>query len=232
MRIIAGQWRGRTIAVPKGDNTRPILDRAKTVLFDMLGYRLALPGRLPPLAVLDLFAGSGTLALEALSRGARYALCVERHRATARLLRQNLDTLGAVDAADIIDADATRCEFPPPPDVQAGHHVEQPPVYELVFIDPPFRLLSRPKPDRTICELLHRLALHPVIAPSALIVVRHPFRPADPPDLAPLIELDRRNVGRSTLRFMTTPRDQGDIDETNTPTPTHDELDTDSRMSP
>ncbi len=197
MRIIAGQYRGRIIAAPAGKNTRPILDRAKTVLFDILGHYLAEPGRLPPLAVLDLFAGSGALGLEALSRGASYCLFVEQHRPTAALIRKNLDDLKIIDTARVIEGPAETSLFPSPPE-QSG--VDR---YGLIFIDPPYRLLAGPKPGAEMRTLLDRLPNEPTIGPDALIVVRHAFRPTELPDLAPLCEYRRRDVGTMTLRFMT-----------------------------
>lgn len=202
MRIIAGQWRGRTIQAPPGDNTRPITDRAKTVLFDVLGSRLAEPGRLPPIAVLDLFAGSGSLGLEALSRGARHCVFVERHRATAGIIRGNLDTLRIIGEARVIEGDATRIDLPaPPPEESAA--TDETARYELVFMDPPYRLLAGQLPDRGIHELCARLATTPVIAPGAIIVVRHSDN--DSPDLSPLREHERRTVGSMIFRFMHRP---------------------------
>lgn len=197
MRIIAGKWRHRRIVAPAGQQTRPILDRVKTVLFDVLGHRLAEPGRLPPVAVLDLFAGSGTLGLEAVSRGARYALLVERHRPTAALIRRTFDQLGVVDEVEVVEADAVTAAFRLPPG--------QPPRYELVFVDPPYRLLEGPQPDRGVTRLLTRLAREAAIAPDALIVVRHELRSASVPNLSPLIEIGRRDVGTMTFRFCEPP---------------------------
>jgi len=194
MRIIAGKWRRRQITAPAGPNTRPILDRAKTVLFDMLGHRLGEPGRLPPLAVLDLFAGSGALGIEAISRGARFGLFVERHRPTAALIRRNFDVLGIVDEARVMEGDAGTCAFPPPPG--------EPARYELVFVDPPYRLLAGATPDPAVAMLLNRLAAEPVIADDALVVVRHGVRADGGVELAPLIEVERRDVGKMTLRFL------------------------------
>ncbi len=167
MRIIAGQWRGRHLVGPPGDQTRPILDRAKAVLFDVLGARLAEPGRLPPVAVLDLFCGTGTLGLEALSRGATFCRFVERHRATAAVLRHNLDDLKVISEAEVMETDATGCELAPPP---GGDHPER---FELVFVDPPYRMLPADGPVPAIRRLLDRLATSPAIADRALIVVRH-----------------------------------------------------------
>lgn len=92
MRIIAGRWRGRLLAAPKGDATRPTADRVREALFSMLTSRL---GSFEELAVADLFAGSGALGLEALSRGAGSCLFVEQDGAALDALRANLATLGA-----------------------------------------------------------------------------------------------------------------------------------------
>jgi 16S rRNA (guanine(966)-N(2))-methyltransferase RsmD len=197
MRIIAGKWRGRNLSAPPGRNTRPILDRVKTVLFDILGNRLAEPGRLPPVAVLDLFAGSGTLGLEAVSRGARYALFVEQHRKTAALIRSHLDTLEVVDEAAVVEGDVNTVNWPTPPG--------QPRTYELVFVDPPYRMLMGRQPAGAVKGLMHKLATSPAIDEDALIVVRHEKQYDSGPDLHPLIEQERRDIAKMTLRFMKRP---------------------------
>ena len=92
MRIIAGQWRGRPLIAPKGDTTRPTADRTREALFSMLTSRL---GSFEDLAVADLFAGSGALGLEALSRGAASCLFVEQDKAALDALRANIAKLGA-----------------------------------------------------------------------------------------------------------------------------------------
>src|SRR3954465_4771209 len=97
MRIVAGQWRGRRLATPPGRETRPTSDRGREALFSILG---PLDGE----RVLDLFAGSGALGLEALSRGAASATLVERERAALRALRDNVADLGA--EAEVVAGDA------------------------------------------------------------------------------------------------------------------------------
>lgn len=92
MRVIAGQWRGRPIVAPKGDATRPTADRTREALFSMLISRI---GSFEGLAVADLFAGSGALGVEALSRGAASCLFVEQDRPAIEALRANLAKLGA-----------------------------------------------------------------------------------------------------------------------------------------
>ncbi|MFZ5794795.1 MAG: RsmD family RNA methyltransferase, partial [Pseudomonadota bacterium] len=91
MRIIAGKWRGRPIVAPKGDATRPTADRVREALFSMLASRL---GSFEDLAVADLFAGSGALGLEALSRGAASCIFVEQDKAALDALRTNITKLG------------------------------------------------------------------------------------------------------------------------------------------
>ncbi|KQM85089.1 16S rRNA (guanine(966)-N(2))-methyltransferase RsmD [Sphingomonas sp. Leaf23] len=97
MRVISGQWRGRPIVAPKGDATRPTADRTREALFSMLASRV---GSFDELAVADLFAGSGALGIEALSRGASTCLFVEQDKAALDALRANLAKL-EVGGADV-----------------------------------------------------------------------------------------------------------------------------------
>jgi 16S rRNA (guanine966-N2)-methyltransferase len=98
VRIIAGQWRGRPISAPQGDATRPTSDRTRETLFSMLTSRL---GSFEGLRVADLFAGSGALGLEALSRGAAHCTFVEQDAFAIRALRNNISKLRAQDMCDV-----------------------------------------------------------------------------------------------------------------------------------
>lgn len=98
MRIIAGQWRSRPLVAPKGDTTRPTADRTRETLFSMLASRL---GSFEGLTVADLFAGSGALGLEALSRGAAKAIFVEQDAPALRALRSNIANLRAQQHCDV-----------------------------------------------------------------------------------------------------------------------------------
>ena len=122
MRIIAGAWRGRTLAAPAGEATRPTADRTRETLFSMLASRL---GSFEGLAVGDLFAGSGALGLEALSRGAARCLFAEQDPAALRVLRQNIARFGAQQ----------NCE------VRAGSALALGPArasLDLLLMDPPY----------------------------------------------------------------------------------------------
>ena len=122
MRVIAGTWRGRNLKAPKGDLTRPTGDRTRETLFNMLTSRL---GDFEGLKVADLFAGSGALGLEALSRGAAHCLFVEQDQAALEAIRSNIASFEARDRAS----------------VQAGSVMTLAPAkepYDLILLDPPY----------------------------------------------------------------------------------------------
>ncbi len=120
MRIIAGEWRGRQLVAPKGDATRPTADRVREALFSMLASRL---GSFEDLSVADLFAGSGALGLEALSRGAASCIFVEQDKPALDALRTNIAKLAA--KADV------RAQS-----VMALGHAVAP--LDLILMDPPY----------------------------------------------------------------------------------------------
>src|SRR5581483_3689546 len=108
LRIIGGAWRGRLIAATEGDEIRPTSDRAREALFNRLLHGFTDRGfRLQDARVADVFAGTGALGLEALSRGASHVTFIERDPAAAALIRRNIATLGAEDRAFVLAADAT-----------------------------------------------------------------------------------------------------------------------------
>ena len=122
MRIIAGDWRGRTLAAPRGDTTRPTADRTRETIFNMLASRL---GSFDDLSVADLFAGSGALGLEALSRRAAHCLFVEQDSEAVKVIRRNLDTFDARGRAT----------------VQQGSVMSLAPAkvpHDLILLDPPY----------------------------------------------------------------------------------------------
>ncbi len=151
MRIVAGAWRGRRLVAPSGSATRPTADRVRQALFDMLlhaswGGRAAVEGA----RVLDAFAGTGALGLEALSRGAAHAIFMERDRAALAALRANIAACGAADRATVLPADATR---PPQAEAPCG----------MVFLDPPYG-------EELVPRAVSALRGSGWLAPGALIV--------------------------------------------------------------
>ena len=125
MRIVAGAWRGRALAAPPGTETRPTADRVRQALFDILMHAPWWgPDRMAGASVLDLFAGTGALGLEALSRGAAHALFVENAPAALRVLRANIAACRAEDRCAVLAADARALPKGAPAD--------------LIFLDPPY----------------------------------------------------------------------------------------------
>jgi len=153
MRIIAGEWRGRLLRAPKGDTTRPTADRTRETLFSMLASRL---GSFEALTVADLFAGSGALGLEALSRGAASAIFVEHDAAALRTLRENIAALHAQQRADV-----RACS------VMALGPARQP--VDVLLLDPPYETGA----GAVALEKLNRLGW---IAPDAWISVETSHR--------------------------------------------------------
>ena len=112
MRIVAGSCRGRRLAVPQGGEVRPTSDRTREAVFNVLAHGIGWPG-FEDAVVLDLFAGSGALGLEALSRGARHATFIDGFDAALKVVRKNAADLGLWRQATLLRLDATR--LPPPP---------------------------------------------------------------------------------------------------------------------
>ena len=156
-RIIAGAARGRRLSVPAGRGTRPTADRAREGLFSTIE---SLTGTLHSARVLDLYAGSGAVGLEALSRGAAAALLVESDEAAVRAIRANIDTL-ALPGAEVRTGRAER--------VVAAARVGEP--FDVAFLDPPYELDD----DAVRAVLVHALA-HDWLAPDALVAVERMTR--------------------------------------------------------
>lgn len=157
VRVIAGSAKGRRLETPPGLETRPVTDRVKESLFGHLEPHL------PGAKVLDLFAGSGALAIEALSRGAASATLVERDHRAASLIEANLERSGFAGQASVVIGDA------------ATHLARgEPEPADLVFVDPPYAL-----PTGDVEALLEELAAR-WLAPGATIVVRRDRRSGEP----------------------------------------------------
>ncbi len=143
MRIIAGEFGGRLIEAPPGLGTRPMLDRVREAMFSTLGERFEGAG------VLDLFAGTGSLGLEALSRGALMARMVELDGRVVKLLDANVKALGVKDRAHVLTGDAIS------PAVWKDPSCER---YAVIFFDPPSPMLRDGTSRKRLLEALERLA--------------------------------------------------------------------------
>lgn len=154
MRITGGTWRSRSIRAPRGTSTRPTSDRVREALFSMLVASDLLGGERAP-RVLDLYAGTGALALEALSRGAAEAVLVENARDALAAIRENVRALGAETRATIVPA---RVEAA----LDKALHGQS---FDLIFADPPYALVEAP----AFAGVLARAAR--LLAPSGGLVL-------------------------------------------------------------
>ncbi|MGH3315252.1 MAG: 16S rRNA (guanine(966)-N(2))-methyltransferase RsmD [Nocardioidaceae bacterium] len=157
-RIIAGAAGGRRLSTPPGDSTRPTADRVREAVFSTLESAM---GSLAGVRFLDLFAGSGAVGLEAVSRGAAHATLVEQHRRTAAVARDNVRTLGFTDV-EVVTA-------------RAEVFVQRPPAqpYDVVFLDPPYTL-----GNDAVGDLLGLLVAQHWLRPDAVVVVERSARDA------------------------------------------------------
>jgi 16S rRNA (guanine(966)-N(2))-methyltransferase RsmD len=187
MRIIAGEFRGRAILPPATDATRPITDRAKQSLFDVLAPRL--DGAL----VYDCFCGTGSLGLESLSRGAKFATFFDSHRQALARLTQNITNLKVADRSRIVAGDlfkwfALAATRPEAADATGA---------DIIFLDPPYKFLQ------TQADELLQLSLYIVnnhLRPGGVVVFRHDGR--DKLALPRLDAIDIREYGDMTIELL------------------------------
>ena len=184
-RVIAGEAGGRRLAVPDGRDTRPTSDRAREGLFATI---TSIAGRLDGARVLDLYAGSGAVGLEALSRGAAHVLLIEQGARAVRVIRENIEAIGLPGA--VLVADRVERALARGPDGDR---------YDIVFADPPYALA-----DAAVRRVLDLLAEGGWLAPGALVIVERATRsgPVSWPDgYTP--ERDRR-YGEATFWYAMT----------------------------
>ena len=161
MQIIGGKYRHRKLHSSPGDTTRPITARVKVSLFDRLQLRLQ------DARVADIYSGTGTIGLEALSRGAQSVVFFEQDRVAFDLLKQNVAELKAEDETFCWRTDATKSSFRP-----HGEETERFLPYDVVFFDPPYKHIHKMTADTMMYKSLLRLAKPTVTSPDVLLVVR------------------------------------------------------------
>ena len=178
MRIIAGEARGRTIIAPKGQDTRPTQDHVRESLFNILMREI------PGARVLDLFAGSGALALEALSRGAESAVLVDNAPEAAQCIRRNVETVRAQERARVLP-----CGW----EEALRRLSAEGRSFTLVFLDPPYRMTDTG-------EQCARMAALNLLDNEALVVIEH--RRDTPPVLNErFVQRDERRYGDTAIHI-------------------------------
>jgi 16S rRNA (guanine966-N2)-methyltransferase len=183
MRIIAGEFRGRKLLAPESDATRPVTDRVKQSVFDILAPLL------PGAVVYDCFAGTGSMGLECLSRGASHVTFFESDKSAAGLLRKNIQTLGVDPKSKVIAGDL----FKQLSDLRSPRN-----DVDVVFLDPPYRYLNeRPKEIQKLAEAFAAVDLKA----DGLVVFRHDAE--DLLELPGLAITDVRTYGSMSVEFLT-----------------------------
>ena len=184
MRIVGGKLKGRAIKAPRGADVRPTADRARESLFNIL-----LNGRnavdLAGATVLDVFAGTGALGLEALSRGAAHAVFVDNNRASLACIKENTDTFGVTAETSIVSTDA-RVLGKPPPILAEGA--------DIVFLDPPYK-------QDLVLPALERLLQQGWIADHGLVIIETETG-LELPTIAGFDAVDSRKYGAASLTFL------------------------------
>jgi len=181
VRIVGGNLGGRVLRAPAGAATRPTSEKVREAVFAILGSVV-------DARVLDLFAGTGALGLEALSRGAAHATFVDTARPAIAAIRGNLRALGLADRATVIAGDAV---------ASAARHAPAEP-WRVVFVDPPYRS------DLAARAVAALPAAH--LADGAVIVIEHDRHNAPPDPLGSLLRTDQRRYGDTLISFYVAPR--------------------------
>jgi 16S rRNA (guanine966-N2)-methyltransferase len=185
MRITGGTYRSRALRAPHGHATRPTTDRVREALFGILTSAGGVGGA----RVLDLYAGTGALALEALSRGAASAVLVESSREALGALRANIAALGLEDRTRVVAVDVAQA-------IRRFGQGGEPHAFDLVFADPPWAMVDAGHPAAALSELSRQNG----VVPEGRVVLEHSSRTI-PLDVEGLVRLDTRRYGDTALTF-------------------------------
>ena len=180
MRVIAGTMKGRRLVAPRGDVTRPTADQVRIALMDTLMPWLSAT------RFLDLFAGAGSVGVEALSRGAEHATFVERDPRAFQALQANVEALGLGEVTRCLRLDVDRA---------LGRLAAEGQRFGIVFLDPPY------EPD-LVTPTLARLAEGAVLAPAAVVIAQHFTKRPPPETIGALGTFRTRRFGETTLTFF------------------------------
>lgn len=181
MRIVAGIQKGRRLKEPDGQDLRPTSARVREALLAILTHRIE------GARVLDLYAGTGALGLESLSRGAHQAVFVDNDVASSRILRENIARCGYDEQCDVISQDVETYLISPP-------SFGEPPAFDLIFVDPPYHTTD-------LARLLERLSLSKKIAAQGTIILEHFFKHTVPDQAGALTQTRQSRYGDTMLTF-------------------------------
>jgi 16S rRNA (guanine966-N2)-methyltransferase len=181
MRIISGTSKGRRLVTPRGQALRPTSDRVKESIFNVLG------GEVEGKSVLDLFAGTGSLGIEALSRGAKKVLFVEKGRQAIRLIQKNLLQCGMAGQSEIIPKDVSRA---------IGILDQRGESFDLILMDPPYV-------KGLIQKTLLKLQLHRIHRDDSILVIEHDRREPLPKTIEGWNLIRERAIGDTVISFLT-----------------------------
>lgn len=182
MRVVAGTHKGRHIKSPQGLDCRPTSTRVREALFSILAHRTQ------GAHVLDLYAGTGALGIEALSRGAKHVVFVENRVSTIQLLRENIRRCG-YDRYCVVRAQDVETFFTSP--ASFG----EPPTFDVVFADPPYQTTD-------LARLLERLSLSEKIVSRGMVILEHFFKHTVPNQIGSLTQTRQSQYGDTMLTFF------------------------------
>ena len=186
LRIVSGLRRGFKLFTLPGLATRPMGERARQAVFNVLGERVA------GARVLDLFAGSGVLGLEALSRGADHVVFVEVVPEAVSIIQRNIDKLDFAGRARVIRTDVFRC-------ASYAHHAGR---CDLVFIDPPYEMVRELTSDSPFGAFLADLSTRDILGPDGIIILGHHRDSLLNERFGKIVLSDRRNYGINGVAFL------------------------------
>lgn len=178
MRIISGDWKGRCLKTVRGMQTRPTSDKVKGAIFNILGSKVV------NAKVLDLFAGTGNLSFEALSRGAVHAVLVEKNSRAWETVRENQVLLGAEERVNILKMDA-----------YSYLNQKRQEKFDLIFLDPPYR-------QGIVDKVLSFLRDNPLLNPKGVVIIETASDEKIPEDIFPLERIITKEYGDTKIWFL------------------------------
>ena len=181
MRVVAGRQKGRRLKKPEGQDLRPTPARVREALLSILAHRTQ------GARVLDLYAGTGALGLESLSRGAHQVVFVDNHVVSARILRENVTRCGYDERCVVVTQDVETFLASPP-------SLDEPPVFDIVFADPPYHTTD-------LARVLERLSLSGKIASQGIVILEHFFKHPGPDRIGTLTQTRQSRYGDTVLTF-------------------------------